>query len=239
MSGRGRGGGRGGALWRIGAPLIGEKMMLGRAAFAHLRNSFQQQHAQIRQHLETSKSTEQLSSKRVVDSVNVVVEEQQSMSSVASLNRERRKSVSSSKSRRTVSPSSTSTRRSSSVSASTNRRSSTSSANVVDTDDDGVVLVNDGAKICYIDTTSTFDGNLTLSKFDLLHAVRYKLEHNEIGRASLAEKRRICSVVGDHLRCGDPDLVLYASQVRTFEFLSKENLSLGQEPRSRTLLGET
>ena len=33
------------------------------------------------------------------------------------------------------------------------------------------------------------------------------------------------------------DYGLYWS--RTFEFLSKENLSLGQEPRSRTLLGET
>ena len=129
-----------------------------------------------------------------------------------------------------------SSRRSSSVS--TNRRLSTSSAAIVDTDDDGVVLIGDHAT-GFIDTATKFDGNLTLSKFDLLHAVRYKLEHNEIGRASLAEKRRICSVVGDHLRCGDPDLVLYASQVRTFEFLSKENLIWWQKPRSRILLGET
>ena len=185
------------------------KMMLGRAALAHLRSSFQQ-HGPIRNNLQTSKSSEQLSKQRVDNNndVNVNVNVgSQSMSSRRSSNTRRQQSKSR-RSSRTVSPSS---RRSSSVS--TNRRLSTSSAAIVDTDDDGVVLIGDHAT-GFIDTATKFDGNLTLSKFDLLHAVRYKLEHNEIGRASPAEKRRICSVLGDHLRCGDPDLVLYSAQAR-------------------------
>ena len=59
-----------------------------------------------------------------------------------------------------------------------------------------------------------FDGNSTRSKFDLLHAVRYKVEHREISRSSSGEKRRLCSILGDHLRCGDADLILYSAQVR-------------------------
>jgi hypothetical protein len=179
-------------------------MMLGRAALAHLRHSFQQ-HGQIRS-LETSKSTEQLSTKTTKLDV-----EDRSMSTSSSsgiVGSQRRKSVSSKsrRSSRTLSPSS---RRSSSVS--THRRLSTSSAAIVDTDDDGVVIVNDD-KRRYFDSCSTFEGKSS-SKFDLLHAVRYKLEHNEIGRATAAEKRRLCSVLGDHLRCGDADLILYSAQV--------------------------
>ena len=188
--------------------------MLGRAALAHLRHSFQQ-HGQIRS-LETSKSTEHLSTQHLTteqlsNKTTKLDVDDQSMSTSSSsgiVGSHRRKSVSSKSRRnsRTLSPSS---RRSSSVS--TNRRLSTSSAAIVDTDDDGVILVNDD-KRRYFDSTSTFEGKSS-SKFDLLHAVRYKLEHNEIGRASAAEKRRLCSVLGDHLRCGDADLILYSAQV--------------------------
>ena len=172
---------------RISSPIFLSKMMLGRAALAHLRNSFQQ-HGHLRQLDTSSKSSEEISTKKSVD-------ERMSTSS------QRRRTTKTRRTSRTVSPSST--RRSSSVST-TGRRYSTSSAAIVDTDDDGVVLIAEN---------SAFDGNETLSKFDLLHAVRYKLEHNEISRASSAEKRRLCSVLGDHLRCGDADLILYSAQV--------------------------
>jgi len=169
-------------------------MMLGRAALAHLRNSFQQHGSgggvSLRQ-IETSKSSEQLTSTTTktratsnCDIVDIDDDTEQSMSTSSSSGvvggqrrSARQKSVSTKKQRRTsrtVSPSLS--RRSSSVS--TSRRFSTSSAVVVDTDDDGVVLVKDGSKRHYFDPESTlikFDGNSTSSKFDLLHAVRYKV----------------------------------------------------------------
>ena len=167
-------------------------MMLGRTALAHLRHSFQQ-HGHLRQ-LETSKSTEHLSTKGIDDNSMST----SSSSGIAeSRYSARRKSVTSRRN---------STRRSSSVS--TIRRFSSTS------DDDGVVLISSDN---YFDPNSEllkFDANSTRSKFDLLHAVRYKVEHLEISRASSGEKRRLCSILGDHLRCGDADLILYSAQVR-------------------------
>ncbi len=45
------------------------------------------------------------------------------------------------------------------------------------------------------------------SKFELLESIRIKLTDQDLSRATASEKRSVISIIGEHLRCGDAELV--------------------------------